>query len=131
METAQIQEVARNWSAVASTLVLILIRVSVVLAIGPLFSSRVFAARTKIVLAVLMTWLLVPVAMAQSKPPVLGVSSVLAEQRRLNLRTGIQQIDQREAELYPGHLPGQQQNLAQQAQGQHIDSTHGQLGQHA
>ena len=79
METAQIQEVARNWSAVASTLVLILIRVSVVLAIGPLFSSRVFAARTKIVLAVLMTWLLVPVAMAQSKPPVLGVSSVLAE----------------------------------------------------
>ena len=79
MDTAQIHEVARNWSAVASTLVLILIRVSVVLAVGPLFSSRVFAARTKIVLALLMTWLLVPVAMAQQPPPVLGVASVLSE----------------------------------------------------
>ncbi len=67
-----------QWTATLSALVLILIRVSVVLAIGPLFSSRVFTARTKIVLAVAMTWLLLPVA---STVPAhsLSVTAVLGE----------------------------------------------------
>ena len=67
-----------HWGATLSALVLILMRVSVVLAVGPLFSSRVFTARTKIVLAVAMTWLLLPVA-AATPAPTLGVASVMGE----------------------------------------------------
>jgi flagellar biosynthetic protein FliR len=76
-QTAGDSDALAQWSAMASTLVLILIRVSVVMAIGPLFSSRVFAVRTKIIFALLLTWLVAPVATLQA--PTLGVASVMGE----------------------------------------------------
>ena len=63
-QTAGDSDALAQWSAMASTLVLILIRVSVVMAIGPLFSSRVFAVRTKIIFALLLTWLVAMIASA-------------------------------------------------------------------
>ena len=55
---------ASNWSSMASGFALMLVRVSTVLALAPLFSSRSISNRVKIMLALAICWLLVPVTAA-------------------------------------------------------------------
>ena len=53
----------------------------------------------------------------------------LAEQRRLDIRGRVEQVDQRETELYPCNLPGEQHHLVQQGEREPVDQADGQLAQ--
>jgi len=65
-----VQASAANWNSMASAFVLVLVRVSSMIALAPLFSSKSFPARSKAILSLAIAWLLVPLtaAVSQSQP---------------------------------------------------------------
>ncbi len=70
-----------NWESMASAMALALVRLSTMLALSPLFSSRAFSSRTKAVFSLALCFLLVPAlaAASGSRPVEITFSGLLGE----------------------------------------------------
>ncbi len=70
---------ALDWSHMGAAMALVLVRISVLVALAPLFSPRAFPARAKVVFSLALCWLLMPVVAGVSSGVELSFSAMLGE----------------------------------------------------